>query len=58
MLDVFKVNICYYYSLAYSLQGSHSNWKTWKNGKAFFSQGILNRLEKSGKITQNTGKLR
>ena len=40
---------------------SHSDWKTWKNGKAFSSQGkksqgILNRLEKSGKITQNTGK--
>ena len=35
----------------------------WKNGKAFSSQGgksreILNRLEKSRKITQNTGKLR
>ena len=28
-----------------------------ENGKAFSSQGILNRLEKSGKITQNTGKL-
>ena len=33
-------------------QGSHSDWKTWKNGKAFSSQafksqGILNRLEKS-----------
>ena len=38
-------------------RGSHSDWKTWKNGKAFSSQGILNRLEKSGKITQNTGKL-
>ena len=37
-------------------QGSHSDWKTWKNGKAFSSQGILNRLEKSGKIAQNTGK--
>ena len=40
-------------------QGSHSDWK---NGKAFSSQGksqgILNRLEKSGKITQNTGKFR
>ena len=22
-----------------SLQGSHSDWKTWKNGKAFSSQG-------------------
>ena len=30
----------------------------WKNGKAFSSQGILNRLEKSGKITRNTGKVR
>ena len=39
-------------------QGSHSDWKTWKNGKAFSSQGILTRLEKSWKITQNTGKLR
>ena len=23
----------------YLLQGSHSDWKTWKNGKAFSSQG-------------------
>ena len=30
---------------------SNSDWKTWKNGKAFSSQG------KVGKITQNTGKL-
>ena len=36
---------------------SHSDWKTWKKGKLFSSQGILNRLEKSGKITQNTGKV-
>ena len=28
------------------------------NGRAFSSQGILNRLEESGEITQNTGKLR
>ena len=40
------------------LQGSHSDWKTWKNGKTFSSQGILNRREKSGKITENTGKAR
>ena len=39
-------------------QGFHSDWKTWKNGEAFYSQGILNRLEKSEKITQNTGKVR
>ena len=50
---------------AVAIQRFHSdwkNWKTWKNGKAFSSQGksqrILNRLEKSGKITQNTGKVR
>ena len=50
-------------------QGSHSDWKTWKNGKAFSSQGKVGEFwtdwksqgkvrEKSGKITQNTGKLR
>ena len=34
-------------------QGSQSDWKTWKIGKAFSSQGksqeTLNRLKKSGK---------
>ena len=43
-------------------QGSHTDWKTWKNGETFFqsgkSQGILCRLEKSGKFGQNTGKVR
>ena len=43
-------------------QGSHSDWKTWKNGKAFFQSGNFEQTgkvrEKSGKITQNTGKLR
>ena len=37
------------------------DWKTWKNEKTFSSQGsheILNRLEKSGNFTQNTGKIR
>ena len=29
-----------------------------KNGKTFSSQGILIRLEKSGKFTQNAGKVR
>ena len=37
----------------------HENLEKWEgifqSGK---SQGILNRLEKSGKTTQNTGKLR
>ena len=37
-------------------QGSHSDWKTWKNGKVFSSQGKVR--EKSGKITQYTGKIR
>ena len=36
--------------------GSHMDWKTWKKGKTF-SQGILNRLQKSGNFTQNTGKM-
>ena len=46
-------------------QGSHSDWKKMENlekWEGIFqsrkSQGILNRLEKSGKITQNTGKFR
>ena len=34
------------------------DWKTWKNEKTFSSQGILNRLEKSGNFIQNTGKMR
>ena len=38
-------------------QGSHSDWKTWKNGKAFSSQGILNRLEKSGKSQGKSHKI-
>ena len=41
--------------------GSHQDWKsekTWKNGKAFSSQGILLRLEKSGNFNQNSGKIR
>ena len=37
----------------HSSQGSHSDWKTWKKWEGIFqsgkSQGILNRLEKSGK---------
>ena len=41
------------------VQGSHSYWKTWTKWEGIFqswkSWGILNRLEKSGKITQNTG---
>ena len=32
--------------------------KTWKNEKAYSSQGLLNGLEMSWKITQNTGKSR
>ena len=37
------------------VHGSHWDWKsgkTWKNGKAFSSQGILSRLEKSENFTQ------
>ena len=43
-------------------QGTHSDWKNWKNWEGIFqsekSQGILNRLEKSGTITRNTVKFR
>ena len=38
--------------------GSHMDRKTWKNEKTFFSQGILNRLEKSKNFTQNIGEIR
>ena len=42
-----------------SIQGSHTDWKTWKNGQTFSSQGNLDKiLEKSGKFGQNTGKVR
>ena len=40
-------------------QGSLSDWKTWKNGKAFSSQGKVREFEWTGKIReniQNTGK--
>ena len=40
---------------ANQMQGSHSDWEgIFQSGK---SRGILNRLEKLGKIKQNTGKL-
>ena len=39
-------------------QGSHSDWKNGKMGSLEKSQGILNRPEKSGKMTPNTGKVR
>ena len=34
-------NITYKFRVRISMknQGSHSDWKTWKNGKAFSSQG-------------------
>ena len=38
--------------------GSHMDWKPWENEKTFFSQGILNKLEKSENFTENTGKMR
>ena len=44
------------------VQGFLSDWKTWKNGNAFSSQGKLREFwpdwKSQGKITQNTGKLR
>ena len=35
-------------------QGSHSDWKTWKNGKAFSSQGKVR--ENHTKYWKTTGK--
>ena len=47
------------------LQGSHSDWKTWKNGKAFSSQGKVREFwwdrksqGKSHKILENWGNFR
>ena len=40
---------------------SNMDWKNWKNENFFQSgksEGILNRLEKSGNFAQNTGKMR
>ena len=31
--------IRYDHGTDFTVQGSHSEWKTWKNGKAFSSQG-------------------
>ena len=57
-----KVCISTYISMSadgsFTFHGSHRDWKTWKNGKAFPSQGILSRLEKSGNFTQSTGTIR
>ena len=44
-----------YYQDSHSLENLEKWAGIFQSGK---SQGILNRLEKSGKITQNTGKLR
>ena len=48
-----------------SCQGSHSDWKTWENGKAFSSQGKVREFltdwkshGKSHKILENRDKLR
>ena len=30
---------CISFEMFVLIQGSHSDWKTWKNGKAFSSQG-------------------
>ena len=37
----------------YYKQGSHSNWKTWKNGKAFPSQGKVGDFWTAGKVGEN-----
>ena len=37
-----------------SNQGSHSDWKTWKNGKAFSSQGKSGNFDQTGKVRKIT----
>ena len=52
--------VCSHRHKSSSLHRSHFDWKTWKHGRAFNSQGILLRLEvreKSGNFTQNTGEI-
>ena len=34
-------------------QRSHSDWKTWKNGKAFSSRGKSGNFEQTGKVREN-----
>ena len=36
-----------------SCQGSHSDWKTWKNGKAFSSQEKSGNFEQTGQVREN-----
>ena len=55
---IFQVFFCFIFKLSGFPLGLENlgKWEgIFQSGK---SQGILNRLEKSGKITQNTGKLR
>ena len=35
------------------LQGSHSDWKTWKNGKAFPVREKSGNFEQTGKVREN-----
>ena len=34
-------------------QGSHSDWKTWENGKAFSSQEKSGNFDETGKVREN-----
>ena len=57
-----SLKLCFQFTKMHYMQSSHSDWKLGKLGRHFplreKSQRILNKLEKSGKITQNTGKAR
>ena len=37
-------------------QGSHSDWKTWKNGKAFPVREKSGNIEQTGKVGENQTK--
>ena len=69
--DVSQTNLSFFETLKakpsqlLKQQGSHSDWKTWKNGKAFSSQGKVREFwwdwksqGKSHKILENWGNFR
>ena len=42
--------------MAWVHQGSHSDWKTWKNGKHFPVREKSGNFEKTGKVRENRTK--
>ena len=54
--SLFNVKICCL--LFKFIQGSHTDWETWGNGRAFSSREIWTFWKKSGNFTQNAGKVK